>query len=89
MTKLFRIYTEDKNRALVEGIMADQFDNFTVIEAAGYYNGTKEKSLILEVISEDPLARYTVNYVARAIRDANQQECVLVTEQTLDNMKLV
>lgn len=74
---LFRIYTEDKNRPEVERIVTEQFDGFTLIGAAGYWQGEREQSLIVEIVApiNDAPKVFTV---ASAIKRANKQQAVLV-----------
>jgi hypothetical protein len=74
---LYRILTEDKNREKVEAIVGTYFDGFTVIEATGYWKGTKEKSLVIEIWTDDN-ARSDINVVAKRIKEVNNQEAVLV-----------
>jgi hypothetical protein len=76
---MFRILTEDKNRAEVERIVAGSFEGFTVIPATGYWQGQKEQSLAIEV--DVPSERKPeIVKVAQAIKTANNQAAVLVEE---------
>ncbi len=75
---LYRIYTEDKNRESIEALVNQYFSGFTIIETTGYWEGTKEKSLIIEIITADHNGS-TVRVLAEAIRSKNKQQSVLVT----------
>ena len=73
---LYRIFTEDKNRRKIERICAKYYPGYTLIKAEGFWRLQKEKSLIIEVITEDPAAR--ISKLAKDIKNANKQEAVLV-----------
>jgi len=75
--KLFRICTEDKQRGLIEVAVGKSFQGYTIIKADGYWNNVFEHSLIIEIVT--PFA-YRVHEVARAIKELNQQQAVLVQE---------
>jgi hypothetical protein len=82
MAKLYRIYTEDVNREEIERLAALQFDSFSISNAVGYWTGSRECSLVVEVF--EPVAFYhaqqKVGKLAQAIKQANKQEAVLVIE---------
>ncbi len=82
---LYRIYTEDIYRDRVERICNGSFvTGFTLFTADGYYNGNKEKSLVVEYVGEsDAETRTLVDFVAKQICHALKQKCVLV--QALKN----
>lgn len=75
--KLFRIWTEDKNREQVEQLVARYFDGFSIVAAVGYWKGTREASLCIEIVTDYPNG---VRALARAIKSFNEQEAVLVQE---------
>ncbi len=79
MDTIYRIYTEDVNRQTIEDLAAQEFTSYTIIEAAGVWRGTKERSVIIEVIgtSSDKAGVYAV---AKQIRGYNNQDAVLVTQ---------
>lgn len=72
---MYRIYTEDKNREATLKLVAASFDAFTVLEAQGYWRGTPERSIVIEIETENAKG---VHKLARDIREANAQEAVLV-----------
>ena len=80
---VYRIYTENKNKADVVKLVSEQFEGFTVIEAEGYWRGQPEASLIIEIVGATPrLANEQdsiISALAQRIRDHNKQETVLVT----------
>ena len=79
---LYRIYTEDVNRHRVEAIAQEFFQGFTVLQSTGFWEGSREESVVIEVIGDESL-RPEVTACAEAIKDANSQEAVLV--QALQN----
>lgn len=74
---LYRLFTEDINRADIEELTANEFDGFTVYKATGYWQGTPEQSLIVEIVADtDKLDK--VKRLAEAIKVNNHQQAVLV-----------
>lgn len=77
-TRLFRIYTEDKNYdKVIKPILETAFDGFRVYRGAGYWQGVKEKSLLIEVYTNNP---ELIRAIAERVKFHNKQEAVLVTE---------
>jgi hypothetical protein len=77
---LYRIYTADINRAATLAVVAKAYDSFTAIEALGYFKGTAEPSLVIELLTEDSWRdRSKVTTLADAIRQLNNQQAVLVS----------
>lgn len=74
---MFRIYTEDKNRPMVEKILSERLPSFTIIPAIGFWQGAKESSLCIEVLESD---RETIASIASVIKAVNKQDAVLITE---------
>jgi hypothetical protein len=76
--KLFRIYTEDKNYdSVILPILNVNIDGFSVYRGEGFWKGTKEKSLLIEVYTKD---KNLIRLIAERIKRGNWQESVLVTE---------
>ena len=84
---LFRISTEDKNRQGIEREVSRFFPGFTVYTAAGFWQGTKEASLIIEIDTDKSKEGLIVS-VARTIKRINQQQAVLV-QKFLNNSKFI
>jgi uncharacterized membrane-anchored protein YitT (DUF2179 family) len=78
----YSIYTENKNKELIEQVISEYFDGFTIIESVGYWKGTKESGLIIEIICSDNMAVYRL---AEDIKTLNKQESVLVTWTNVDS----
>lgn len=79
---LFRIYTEDVNREETEALAGAHFDGFTTLTATGFWQGVRERSLVIEIVDE-PDALPRVRDLAAAIKRANHQQAVLV--QSIEN----
>lgn len=75
-----RLSTEHKNYSRLVKLCASYFDGFSIVEAEGYWKGKPESSLIIEIArtgrEKDFLHR--VSELAKAIRDLNKQDAVLV-----------
>ncbi len=80
--KLYRIYTEDKDREGIRKVTSKLFTGFTMYPAYGVYNQTTEPALIIEIIGRDE-DKDAVRSLAKIIKDRNNQEIVLVTEQDI------
>lgn len=77
--KLYRIYTEDKNRSVVQAIVAEHFKGVTFFTGQGLWEGTIEDSLIIEILADED--EKTIDFVAKRIKHINRQDAVLVTSQ--------
>ena len=82
----YRILTEDKNRDEIEELIAQRFDSFTILEGVGYWQGKREKCLVIEIqipyVSNS--AKLTdcerIHALAHAIKRANNQKAIIVQE---------
>lgn len=68
--------TKRLNREKIESIVASFFDGFSASEIVGYWKGTKENTLKVEVVTESEDS--TIHTVAQALRDGLNQESVMV-----------
>ena len=75
---LYRILTEDKNKALVMEIVSEFFDGYTVLSAVGVWNRQVEASMIIEIDSNGLHDGKSVEEIARRIKALNKQEAVLI-----------
>ncbi len=84
--EVFRIYTEDLNRAGIEALVSQRFPGFTIIPANGYWEGHHEESLVIEVIAPgNERSVKVVHELAESIRELNNQDSVLVTRARVDS----
>lgn len=81
MGMIYRIYTEDLNRDKVNAIVGKYFSGHTIIAAEGTWLQEPEKSLIVEIITDD---RKKVFRIAAEIKRTNNQESVLVTSSNIE-----
>ncbi len=80
---LYRIYTENINRAKIEKIVSEHYDGFTIVEGTGFWKSQKEASLIIEIIGDDESDLDSVKIIAEQIKKTNDQDSVLV--QRIEN----
>ena len=81
MKKLYRIYTEDKDRQGIIELASTHFKGFTVCPAYGYWEGIPESSIIIEIqVDGTDIERNQVYKLAQDIKVQNKQQAVLVIE---------
>lgn len=64
------------------------FDCFTLTEGVGYWKKEKENTLILDIISNESERENIYNKVSFLKRHLNQ-ECILITETILNDVKFI
>ena len=79
--KRFRIYTEDKNREKIQELLSIAFDGFTVIRTKGFWKGTPENAIIIEIFTKNA---ELVRALCGAIKRCNKQEAVGLTVENVD-----
>ena len=81
---LVRISTERKNVKWLCGIVGEFFDGFTVYNAIGYWQGKREKSVVIEIdtagftSTQHLLLDLNIKTICAKIRGYNRQDAVLV-----------
>jgi hypothetical protein len=75
VSKVYRICTEDLNRAEVLRLAGATFDSFTLQPTTGYFRGEPEDSIVLEIVQAE---EKNVEELATNIRRLNGQKSVLV-----------
>ena len=75
---MYRLYTEDVNRSVIEAVLLSIVNGWTFITAKGAWQGNKENSLIIELLdaSEDEAIQ-----ISQLICSANNQQSVAVVYQ--------
>lgn len=73
--KLYKIYTENKNRHELEKCIYRYFDCFTITQAAGHWLGHHEHSVIIDIVTNKESEVYDMVW---DIRKLLNQESVLV-----------
>lgn len=81
---LYRVLTENKNKRDILALASGYFQGFTVLEGRGFWQGQQEKSLILEVETND---ERSVKRLANDIKIFNSQEAVLV--EVINNSQFI
>ena len=77
---VYRIYTENRNKADIVAMVSQDFPGFTLYECEGYWQGQPEQSLVFEIITlERVISRDVIDNLAQRIKDHNHQQAVLVT----------
>lgn len=79
---LYRIFTERKNVKFIRQLVFEHYEGFTVFNSVGYWQGKKERSLCIEIISDLPAAadKTKIELITRRINEHNKQDCCLVQE---------
>lgn len=78
---LYRVFTENKNRnRVIEPTVKKYFDAFTIVNATGYWNGTTEASVVIEIVVIEPslAVQHNVELMAHELKRLNKQETVLI-----------
>jgi len=87
--KLHRICTENKNYEAILDRLDMQFPGgYTIINANGAWQGKREKSLIIEVVSDAPSIESDIGKLAYWLKKYNEQETVLVQVIEIDSRLL-
>lgn len=74
---MYRILTEDVNRETIYSILDSYVDGYTVTPSVGSWRGVRENSPAIDLVGVN-LPKATD--IANAIRDANNQEAVMLLE---------
>ncbi len=83
----YRIYTENKNLPVIQNLLANEVDGYTLYHAQGAWHGVKEPSIVIEVLSQDDITG-TIVEVAQAIKRIGAQESVLITTQSVGTIEI-
>jgi predicted RNA-binding protein with PIN domain len=83
----YRIYTENVDLAVmkIQIVVNWHFPGCTIIHADGVYQGVKEKSLVIEIITEtNHEYDKRIEKICKEINRIHQQECCMVTRENID-----
>jgi len=81
----YRIYIERKNVKAVCLLTSEHYGSFTIYEGVGYWQGQREKSLIVEIIcSGSKVDDKTVKNLCLKIKGLCRQEAVMMTKIVTD-----
>jgi len=84
MTKQYRIYTERKNLKWMYGMISEYFGGFTVYKTLGYWNAKAEKSVVIEIITDELLAPHKIGMIAMKIKSYNDQDVVMIAKSEVE-----
>ena len=84
----YRIYTERKNTKWICKIVSEKFAGFTVYQTIGYWQGKREHSLCIEIISENAGTEHYIRQICLKIKGYNRQESVMYTKTQI-NMEFI
>ncbi len=73
---LYRIFTEDLNQVEIERILRIEFESYTLLHGLGYWSGSQERTIVIEVIGARLLKK--IRKVAKEIKSLNSQDAVLI-----------
>jgi len=82
--KVYKLYTERKNLKWICGMISEYFDGFTVYKTLGYWRGKPEKSVCIEIITDQMLAEYWLEVIRKKIEGYNWQDEVLITKSEVE-----
>lgn len=84
--KQYRIYTEWRREwsGEAERLTSRYYKGFTVLRATGYWEGQRERSMVIEILVDEGSERKRIDALAREIKAALRQDAVLVVEQDVD-----
>lgn len=84
MLKCYRIYTERKNLKWMCEMISEYFGGFTIYRTAGYWNAKAEKSVCIEIVTDDSLAERWLSEIRAKIEAYNRQEYVLICKSDVE-----
>ena len=77
--KLYRIFTENVNYSNITDRLDIQFpDGYTITQSNGAWQGQREKSLIIEIVSDSPSIESDIGKLAYWLKKYNEQDAVLL-----------
>jgi len=75
---LYRIFTERKNVKFITQLISEHYQGFTIFNTIGYWQGKHEKSLCIEIMSNNPADRHKLTKICKSINGYNKQDCCLL-----------
>ena len=82
--KCYKIYTEKLNTEWLKDIIAENFSGFTFYYTSGHYKRVEEKSVVIEIITDNPAAEYYLQLIALKIKGYNAQNEVLIIKSEVE-----
>lgn len=81
MNTLYRLFTENVNKEWICQCISRHFPGFTLLEGIGYWEGQGERSLCIEIVTEDA---DKVRIISHAIKEHNKQDSILVQKISIE-----
>jgi len=66
------------------GMISEYFGGFTAYKTLGYWNAKPEKSVVIEIITDNSLAELYLEKIQKKIEGYNQQDSVLITKNEVE-----
>ena len=82
----YNIYTERKKLRWICEMVSDYFGGFTVYKTRGYWNAKAERGVCIEIVTDNPLAKFYLKQIRLKIMGVNQQDSVLITKSEVEVM---
>ena len=77
--KLYRVCTENKNYGDITCYLNKHFqDGYTTVNANGAWQGQREKSLIIEIVSDVPSIESDIGKLCYWLKKYNDQQAVML-----------
>lgn len=83
----YKIYTQNYRLKWIKQVCSELFDGYTIYKTLGYWKGTKEKSIVIEIIVADNHFRWTelkIKTLVSMLKGYGKQESVLVTKNHIN-----
>lgn len=80
--RVFKLYCAcltDADKRKIMCTVTDSFPEYTVYDVVGVFKGAKEKSIVVEIITNNDSADIELLHISKWICCEFDQECVLVT----------
>ena len=75
--------TKKVEKSKIQKIVSKHFDGFSLIESTGFYKGLREKSVIVEVLTDKKLS--DLLSIKEELRLSLAQESVLMTSESTNS----
>lgn len=76
--KCYKLYTQNKRKKWIEQLISEYFNSFTIYKATGRYGGIRERTLVIEIITNSPASEYKLDKIQKSICGYNTQDAVLI-----------
>lgn len=87
--KLYRICTENKNYQDIRIYLDQHFPNgYTMIGTWGFWQGQREKSLIIEIVLDVPYMESGIGKLVYWLKKFNDQQAVMVQISEIESQLL-